>query len=584
MLEPITSLAFSMQSAKGVYALLLGSGISRAAKIPTGWEITLELVRKIAAAQGHAEPLPGDAADAWYRATFNAAPDYAQLLDSLAKTPSERQQVLKAYIEPDSDARARGEKRPTAAHRAIGRLVASGYVRVIITTNFDQLLEEALREEGISPTVITSAHIAAGAVPLVHSGCTVIKVHGDYLDTRIRNTPAELGAYEADIDKLLDRVFDEFGLIVCGWSAEWDEALRQAIERAPSRRYSTYWATRGAPGAAAASLIAHRAAVGLPVNGADEFFGELAQKVAALETFNAPHPLSAELAVQSLKEFLADPKDRIRLDDLIGRELDRLLEAIDAPQFATDSFAESTVDDRVRRYEAACSTLIAMAFTAGRWSTGDQANAWVDMIKTLGGRAKDRGGHTLLIDLMLLPASLVLHAYGLGAVAGGHNQALGRLVTVVIDFGGTTGKLAAGDRLNAGTLIRDGGQDWAKKIKGYDTRVHAMSDWLYDVLKPIAKRTLRDERASDRVFLTLELVLAMGFAERLSPVRQDTGWPFWAPTGRYAHDAALRSEILNGWREEAKRTALTSLSMMAGLTNPPRLDEVEALAARAWYG
>ena len=38
--------------------------------------------------------------------------------------------------------------------RAIARLVRSGHVRVIVTTNFDRLMENALREEGIEPTVV----------------------------------------------------------------------------------------------------------------------------------------------------------------------------------------------------------------------------------------------------------------------------------------------------------------------------------------------------------------------------------------------------------------------------------------------
>jgi hypothetical protein len=43
MIDPIHSLAFSIQANRGVYAVLFGSGISRSAKIPTGWEITLDL-------------------------------------------------------------------------------------------------------------------------------------------------------------------------------------------------------------------------------------------------------------------------------------------------------------------------------------------------------------------------------------------------------------------------------------------------------------------------------------------------------------------------------------------------------------
>ena len=39
--DPLTQLAFSIFENKGVYAVLLGSRLSRAAEIPTGWEISL---------------------------------------------------------------------------------------------------------------------------------------------------------------------------------------------------------------------------------------------------------------------------------------------------------------------------------------------------------------------------------------------------------------------------------------------------------------------------------------------------------------------------------------------------------------
>lgn len=51
-IDPIHSLAFSIQANPGVYAHLVGSGVSRAAKIPTGWEITLDLIRRLAAVRG----------------------------------------------------------------------------------------------------------------------------------------------------------------------------------------------------------------------------------------------------------------------------------------------------------------------------------------------------------------------------------------------------------------------------------------------------------------------------------------------------------------------------------------------------
>jgi len=118
---------------------------------------------------------------------------------------------------------------------------------VIITTNFDRLMETALEEVGIIPTIISSVAAIAGARPIQHTQCAIIKLHGDYLDTRIKNTPDELEQYPAEVNQLLDLVLDEYRLILCGWSADWDVALRDSLERCNSHRFTTYWAARGKP-------------------------------------------------------------------------------------------------------------------------------------------------------------------------------------------------------------------------------------------------------------------------------------------------------------------------------------------------
>jgi hypothetical protein len=33
-------------------------------------------------------------------------------------------------------------------------------------------------------------------------------------------------------------------MIICGWSADWDTAMRSLIEGCSNRRFTTYWATR----------------------------------------------------------------------------------------------------------------------------------------------------------------------------------------------------------------------------------------------------------------------------------------------------------------------------------------------------
>ena len=230
-------------------------------------------------------------------------------------------------------------------------MVAAGHVRVIITTNFDRLIENALRENGVEPTVITSDDALQGAVPLIHSRCYVVKIHGDYLDTRIRNTDTELGAYTPGLNTLLDRIIDEHGLIVCGWSGDWDPALRAAITRAPNRRYPMFWAARGQMSPVAETLIGHRAGRVIVVEGADTFFERLESLVSAQAEAQRPNPRSVELMVTSAKKFLAHAEFRIQLDELIGGELRRIDHDIVTSQ-SVGAWSNNLFISAVARYEA----------------------------------------------------------------------------------------------------------------------------------------------------------------------------------------------------------------------------------------
>jgi hypothetical protein len=230
-LKAFDALTLSLHHRPGVHALLVDSGLSRSAGIATGWGITVDLIRRLAAL-GRVLEYPDWAT--WCHDEYGKDPGYSQILDALSSSPSEWRSIQHGYIDPEAESDAR---RPTEAHRAIAAMVAQETIRVIITTNFDRLLENALRDGGAEPAVIASEDAIAGVTPLIHSRCAVIKVHGDYLDAQIKNTEAELADYASGMNALLKMMFDQFGLVVIGWSGEWDIALQVAIFHAPSRRY-----------------------------------------------------------------------------------------------------------------------------------------------------------------------------------------------------------------------------------------------------------------------------------------------------------------------------------------------------------
>ncbi len=508
--DPLTQLAFSIYENKGAYALLLGSGLSRAAEIPTGWEITKDLIRRVAEVQGFEAQT--DWAE-WYRETAREEPSYSSLLEEIASSPSERRSILHSYIEPDEEDREEGRKVPTAAHRAIADLVRAGYIRVIVTTNFDRLMENALREIGVEPTVVASVDALQGAEPITHSQCYILKLHGDYKDARILNTDEELSGYPPEYDRLLDRILDEFGLIVCGWSGEWDHALRAAILRAPNRRYPVYWASRGQVADAAQELVDHRGARVVDITDADHFFSPLSQRVQTLEQSRKQNPLSVDLLVNSTKRYLAKPEYRIQLDELFAGETARLLSQLDAEVFTpTGNWDAAEFGVRVARYEAATEALARMVGVLGRWGDGIELSIVLDLLKSIQAHADQQGsGLTVWLEIRSYPAVLIFTAYGLGLVRAQRWSALHNFLTADLSRRHHETQRVV-DSLFLG-FWEGGRNDLWKTLEGMDRRKTALSDHLLSVFEPWSKSFIGISPDWEMLFERFEILASLSTLE-----------------------------------------------------------------------
>lgn len=525
LIDPIISLAFSMHHNKGVYALLLGSGVSRAAGIPTGWEVVLDLIRKLAHLQGEScEPDPAD----WYQKKFGTFPDYARLLEMLAGSPAERARLLRTYFEPNEEEKEQGLKAPTEAHRAIAELVTNGYIRVIVTTNFDHLLEQALENMGVVPTVISTPDAAEGALPLTHTQCTIVKVNGDYLDTRIKNTPEELAQFDERIDGLLSRIFDEFGLIVCGWSAEWDTALRAALERCQSHRFTTYWASVGEDSQAAQRIIALRRAQRIQIRDADTFFRHLAEKVMALEEYTRPHPLSAKVAIARAKRYLLEERYQIRLHDLVMEETERVYAALSEANFPVQgtSFSVEELKKRLERYEASLETLVSLLATGCYWGTSAHQKLWVKVLERIGNPSGGKAGLVAWLNLRLYPALLLLYASGVAAIAADKYSTLAALFNRPTYNEDSEGmplvlKLVPVKIVDKNAMNQMLGKSFYTPV----------SEHLVKVLRAPLREFLPDEVVYERTFDRFECLFALVYGDCLK--RRGRG--VWGPVGRFGY-------------------------------------------------
>ncbi|MEV7969435.1 SIR2 family protein [Sphaerisporangium sp. NPDC088356] len=238
----IEEIATGIRSAARPIALLAGSGVSQSAGVPTGQDLLEDVARQ----RGED---PGPDPVAWYLRSGRGFPDYFGMVgDGTDALPE-------AIFDQPS---------PTPAHLAIGRMAAAGLVGPILTTNLDRLLERALRELGVTFEV---AYDLEGLARISLDRVVLLKLHGDYRDIGIRHTALGEHIYHGVIDDLLDRVFAEFDLLVCGWSASWDVPLRRALRRAERGRI--WWLQCGPPSEAAQRIFEVRRPMVAPVDSSD---------------------------------------------------------------------------------------------------------------------------------------------------------------------------------------------------------------------------------------------------------------------------------------------------------------------------
>lgn len=571
--DALTRLAFSMYGSPGVYALLIGSGLSRSAGIPTGWEVTLDLIRRFALAQGESDKQDWAT---WYRSKFATEPNYSDLVADLGPSPLERRAVLHSYIEPTSKDLEDGRKVPTRAHFAIADLVRDGYVRVILTTNFDRLLENALRDRGVEPTVIDSVDALQGAEPLAHTSCYLVKLHGDYKDARIRNTETELAQYPQEYDALLNRIFDEHGLVVCGWSGDWDEALVRAIMRNPSRRYSLFWAARGQPGDDAQAIVAHRRGHVIPISDGDDFLSKLRNQVQTLTRTHRAEPRTVDLLVNSTKRFASRSEHIVELHDLLESELQRLSRRLEASTPQLDHNADG-IQSLCEFYESVTEPLACMFGVLGRWGRGTEQDIVANAVLTLWALAGKEGPG--LAHLRYYPAVLLLWSYGTGLTVAKRWTDLHNLLShpAASDYGDPERLV---DRISRWFLHGYRNKIW-QYLPGLENHRTPASDHLFAVLD-----TWRNSFAAvladfEVVHDTWEILVALAYLEtRVDEQADNSARPPWAPAGRntWRHqprqlildrvaDGALHHELIaggfSGGQQERLKAVVKSYSEFA---------------------
>lgn len=238
---------------------LLGAGASVSAGLPTAHTLTWEFKRQLYCTAHRLPPtrfpnLNDRAFQVRVQSHFNATAGFPADGD-----PDEYSFYFQRYLPDEADRRRHLDARlsgikPSYGHSCLAALLALGKVQAVWTTNFDHLVERAAAQNVFAERLPDGVTVAGLDCPEKAADVcrdarwpVLVKLHGDFLYRKLKNTAAELQAQDETLRKLLADQCGRRGLAVVGYSGR-DEsvmnALREALAANDPFPHGLFWFVR----------------------------------------------------------------------------------------------------------------------------------------------------------------------------------------------------------------------------------------------------------------------------------------------------------------------------------------------------
>src|SRR5712692_3168230 len=218
------------------FAFFLGAGCSVTAGVPLGEEMTKRLTKKLycgysrkqegAVSDDEKELLDWVRKQDWYpKESYSASERIAREYSACMAecTAKERQEFVLSCI-----GEAKGKI--NWAHIYLGQLVAAGYVKTILTTNFDNLALRAILLHGQIPFVCDHPRLADRLLPNP-SVPQIVHLHGSALFYDMKNTQEEVAELDYPLMTFIDALTRLNGLVVVGYRGEESAVMSTSSER-----------------------------------------------------------------------------------------------------------------------------------------------------------------------------------------------------------------------------------------------------------------------------------------------------------------------------------------------------------------
>ena len=274
-------------------------------------------------------------------------------------------------------------------------------------------------------------------------------------------------------------------------------------------------------------------------------------------------PIGNEL-IEKTKEYLSDPRYKIRLHDLFSQKLREAVALLADDQFKVqgEQFNDEVFLKRIRSYEDIVKDLQAMTACVAYWGNSDHLSLLGKTLARICDNLSPENGFVVWLNLRWYPLFILLYSSGISSIAAKNYDALATILTTKVQSTRNSYETVE-VVLPIGDVAADL-HDLFKRLPGHERNYVPRSEYLFKLLQPTLDDLLYLGNDYELAFDRFEVFFALVYAD----LEYNKDNRVWGPLGRFAWKYKSRRTTGNVYSEiieEAKTFKDQWLPLKAGL-------------------
>jgi len=252
--------------------------------------------------------------------------------------------------------------------------------------------------------------------------------------------------------------------------------------------------------------------------------------------------------VKAVKDYLSDPRYKIRLQDLVFHNVRKLIVETSRERFPIQGvdFSLEKLTERIQSYEDVTKDLRRLLAYIAYWGTEDHRPILGKSLSRVTDHIEPESGLSIWISLRWYPIILLCYTSGIAAIANGNYQNLQTFFSTKVTGRGADQKLAVAVSNAISGIERE---SIFKRLPGHERYYAARSEYLFKLLQPELDDYLFLGKDYEAVFDRFEVLLALVSATS----RKASGPRVWGPVGRFGWKYSTDQNPLKDVLKEAEQ-------------------------------